>query len=356
MSGSGTSIDQREQRLIAAEREIARLRALQIEDLAELDIAQIAAADGSRSLGEWVAARLDLSSESARTLVRTMRRIRDRPDLEERLARGEASFDRVEAISRIPAVVGLMEWADVAGVHREAARRVRRTAETERRSAGDRFLVLQPNLDESWWRLWGGLDGHAGALVDKVLSEAADNLPTFPDGTRGDTSWRRATALVESLMSDDPPPVQITFLVDTTLAAPSNAEAGVSIEAGPGVGPATLQAVLCDSVLEVTARDDEGRLMSYGRSHRTAPPALRRALLARAGSHCQADGCQSRHRLQIHHLVPWSRGGTTDQSNLVVLCWFHHQVVVHERGFQPDLSRGHLRIRFRKPPPRPGPG
>jgi hypothetical protein len=38
-----------------------------------------------------------------------------------------------------------------------------------------------------------------------------------------------------------------------------------------------------------------------------------------------------------------------------VLCWFHHQVIVHERGYEIYCHPDHGRIRFRKPPPRPGP-
>jgi len=216
MDGVNLSIDQREQRLIAAEHEIGRLRGIQMQDLAELDVTQVASADGARSLSEWVTARLDVSPETAKSLVRTMRRLADRPDLEGQLASGNVSFDRVEALSRIHEDVGLLEYLDVAGVHREAAKRVRVTAETEYRSARDRFLVMQPNLDESWFKLWGGLDGHSGAIVDKVLTEAADRLPDLPDGTKGDLSWRKATALVETLISDDPPPAQVTVIVDAT--------------------------------------------------------------------------------------------------------------------------------------------
>lgn len=347
MDWDALSTDSIEQQLVADERLVARLRARQISALAELDVRQVASADGSRSLGEWAASRLDLSPSTAKTLVRTMRRLQDRPDLADVLASGETSFDRVEAVSKISDDVGLMEWTDVAGAHREAAKRVRTTVEDETRAAADQFLVLQPNLDESWWRLWGGLDGYSGAIVDKALTEAADDLPPLPDGAIGDAAWRRAHALVGAFISDETPSTQITLFVDTALAAPSGGEAGVTIEGGPNVGPATLQAVLCDSVLEVSARDGEGRYMDYGRRHRTAPPGLKRALIARAGSRCEADGCQSRHRLQIHHITPWSEGGATDQDHLVVLCWFHHQVVIHERGFEMYFHQGR-RIRFRQ--------
>jgi hypothetical protein len=225
---------------------------------------------------------------------------------------------------------------------------VRITAETEYRSAGDRFLVLQPNLDESWFKLWGGLDGYSGAIVDKVLSEAADRLPDLPDGTRPDLSWRKATALVETLISAEPPPAQVTVIVDAKHATATDAETGVVLEAGVRVGRQALQAVLCDAVTEVVARTEEGRYMDYGKSKRTAPPTLKRALLAESGFRCAADGCESRYRLQVHHKTPWAQVRRTDQDNLIILCWFHHQVVVHERGFQIVIHQTG-RIRFRKP-------
>ena len=123
---------------------------------------------------------------------------------------------------------------------------MRITAETEYRSARDRFLVLQPNLDESWFRLWGGLDGYSGAIVDKVLSETADNLPDPPDGTKPDLSWRKATALVETLTSDEPPPAQVTVIVDAhhATATATDAETGGGLESGVRVGRQALQAVV----------------------------------------------------------------------------------------------------------------
>jgi hypothetical protein len=289
---------------------------------------------------------MDLSVDSARTLVRTMRRLRDRRDLAMDLADGRVTFDRVEALSRL-SVDGHMEWADVSRILAEAAKQTRITAEAEHRAEADRFLVLQPTLDESWWKLWGGLDGHSGALVDKVLSEAADQLPDVED-LQADSSWKRATALVECLISDNAPPANVSVFVDARVSAGSAGEAGVMVEPGARVGREALQAVLCDAVTEVIARDGAGRFMEYGRRQRTAPPALKRALLLEAGYACAADGCTSRRRLQIHHLTPWSEGGETNQGELVVLCWFHHQVVVHERGHEIILGPDRRRLRFRR--------
>jgi hypothetical protein len=347
MDWANLSNDELEQQLLANRELQSGLQAMDLNILEELDRRQVATADGSRSLSEWVSSRLDLGSETARTLVRTMRLTVDRADLRIELASGTVSLDRVEALSRIHEDVGLLEHFDVAGVRAEAAKRARLSSLDEYRSASDRFLVMQPSLDESWWRLWGGLDGPSGAIVDKVLSQAADLLPEMPDGSTCDRSWRKATALVESLISDDPLPAHITVFVDANEAVTTEAEAGVRLEAGPKAGTVALTAILCDAITELTVRTEDGRYMDYGRRTRTVPPRMKRALLDKYHQMCAADGCNSRHRLEAHHIVPWSEGGATDQEGMTLLCWYHHHVVVHERGFQVQPHPEHGRIRFK---------
>jgi hypothetical protein len=105
---------------------------------------------------------------------------------------------------------------------------------------------------------------------------------------------------VESLVSDDPPEAQITVVVEAREAVGNGGEAGVVLEPGVRVGRDALHAILCDADIEVTARTEDGKLMKYGRRARTAPPALKRALLAEAGFTCAADGCNSHRRLQVH--------------------------------------------------------
>ena len=297
------SQDQKERILIDAEAEIARLRGVQLDVLEDLDRCQVATADGCRSLSEWATARLDIHPDNAKTLVRTMRRTVDRPDLREALATGDISFDRLEALSRIPDEVGNLEHLDVAGVRREAANRARITGEDEYRTASDQYLILQPSLDESWWKLWGGLEGATGALVDKVISEKADDLPLLPDGTRGDSSCRKAMALAE-LCQRRSPTRPAHRIRRHQPAVPSKGEAGVVLEAGPRIGREALDAILCNAITEITALSEDGIPMVYGRKTKTIPPALRRAIINRDGNTCTGDGCPSTHRLQVHHIIP----------------------------------------------------
>ena len=72
----------------------------------------------------------------------------------------------------------------------------------------------------------------------------------------------------------------LTVFVDATEAAATNGEAGVVVEAGPRVGRSTIEAILCDGVIEVTARTSDGIPLAMGRRSRVIPPRLRRFVLA----------------------------------------------------------------------------
>jgi hypothetical protein len=341
--------DQIEEILGRIEQKESEGQALKLEALEELDRRQVFTADGSRNLSEWYAACVDVSHTTARSLVQTMRRTQNKPHLRDALAAGAVSFDRVEALSKIEDEPDLMQHLDIAGVYRTAADRVEDTSEDEVRSAADRYFVMQPSQDESWWRIHGGLDGYSGALVDKVLTEAADQLPDLPDGENPALGWRKATALTQLCLGEESVPAQLTVFIDAETATATDGRAGVRLEAGPRVGAQALSAIFCDSISEVTVDTADGVPMRYGRSSRMIPPALRRAVLGITGGYCAIDGCGGRYRVEVHHILPWSEGGTTDPENLLPLCWFHHHIVIHERGFELFQHPDHGRWRLRKP-------
>jgi hypothetical protein len=72
----------------------------------------------------------------------------------------------------------------------------------------------------------------------------------------------------------------------------------------------------------------------HQRGHRSKgviPPRIRREVLARDRHRCRRKGCNHSRFLEIHHIVPRSRGGTHDPANLVTLCSSCHQLW-HENG------------------------
>ncbi|MEX1280295.1 MAG: HNH endonuclease signature motif containing protein, partial [Acidimicrobiia bacterium] len=57
----------------------------------------------------------------------------------------------------------------------------------------------------------------------------------------------------------------------------------------------------------------------------------------------------------VHHLVPRAHGGPNEDWNLATLCWFHHHVVVHRRGFTIDRTSPPGRRRLLPPGQKRGP-
>jgi hypothetical protein len=66
----------------------------------------------------------------------------------------------------------------------------------------------------------------------------------------------------------------------------------------------------------------------------TVPAGIRNAVLLR-DRHCQwAGGCtQPAGACEVHHTKHKARGGTTTVKDCVLLCPFHHQVVIHRWGW-----------------------
>jgi hypothetical protein len=70
----------------------------------------------------------------------------------------------------------------------------------------------------------------------------------------------------------------------------------------------------------------------------TIPPHLRRAVITR-DRHCAFPGCHQPPAVcQVHHLIPRSHGGTTSLTNMILLCSFHHLIMIHRRGWTVTLN------------------
>ena len=67
----------------------------------------------------------------------------------------------------------------------------------------------------------------------------------------------------------------------------------------------------------------------------TVPAHIRNAVRLRARGHCEwAGGCsQPAAACQVHHIKHKADGGKTSLTGCVLLCFFHHQVMIHQRGW-----------------------
>jgi hypothetical protein len=66
----------------------------------------------------------------------------------------------------------------------------------------------------------------------------------------------------------------------------------------------------------------------------TIPPGIRNAVILRDKRCRWAGGChQPAAACEVHHVKHKANGGHTSTRDCVLLCWFHHQVVIHRWGW-----------------------
>jgi hypothetical protein len=324
------------------ERDVAAARSRQVRVLREL------MRRGQEPGADELAALIDASTRTARDLLEAARRTPELSTSMERLSSGDWSFDRAAAVALLvgagadDTTVAAAAHRDIAGVHRLRALQRRITRRTELEAHEQRSVRCWPSLDSSVGFLHAELTGADWQVVTVALDSRGDQLPRDRAAT---AEQRRADALValahdwldgrHSTTEDSRSTAVVTVLVDPELASATNCEAGVTIPAGPRVGPSTLDEIMCGGAVEVVVSADFGVPLAVGPTTRVVPPKVRRFVLARDGG-CVVEGCASRYRLEVHHVVPRSEGGTHDAENLVTLCWYHHHVSVHGRGMRID--------------------
>jgi hypothetical protein len=90
------------------------------------------------------------------------------------------------------------------------------------------------------------------------------------------------------------------------------------------IGPSLLMYFLCISDVTAFLMTQGGgrrqaQILNVGRTYRLATMKQRRGVIARQQGVCAAPGCHHTH-LEIHHVIWYSRGGTTDVDLLIGLC------------------------------------
>jgi len=336
---------------------------------------------GFRSCAAWLSWRVGLDLGAARERVRVARALGTLPLLAGALARGELSYAKVRALTRVATpetearLLGVGRAGTAAHVERivRGWRLVDRRAEareTARRHANRALHVYQD--EDGMVVVRGRLEPEVGALLMQALAAARETLyqrarvPEGADG-RGNVSaetpplaQRQADALAllaETALHHGLDPgapgerYQVVVHVDLPVLADPVQPGQSVLEDGARVSSETSQRLACDASRVVMRHDEEGRVVEIGARTRTIPPVLRRALQHRDRG-CRFPGCGVRVG-QGHHLHHWAQGGPTTLSNLALLCRRHHRAV-HEEGFQ--VARGpDGALRFRRPDGRPLP-
>ena len=301
--------------------------------------------NGFRSCAEWLSWRVGLDLGAAREKVRVARALATLPRLAQALARGELSYAKVRALTRVatPEIEERLLAIGRAGTAEHVERIVRGWRRMDRKAERDeatrqhanRALYVYP-AEDGTVTIRGRLSPEAGALLLKALTAAREALyqrerggasaaqpadvsaetPTMAQQQADALQLLAETALHHGIDPGTPAEhYQVVVHVDATVLEDPDQPGQSVVEDGARVSAETSQRLGCDASRVVMKHDADGRIFEVGAKTRTIPPALRRALLHRDRS-CRFPGCHGRF-CQAHHIRHWAQGGPTTLSNLV---------------------------------------
>jgi hypothetical protein len=316
---------------------------------------------GFRSCAHWLAFRTGFDLGAAREKVRAARALEALPETSAAMARGELSFAKVRALTRVASPENESELLDLArsGTAAELERVVRSwkrfgradEAEQERRRHATRCISIFPDED-GMYLVRGRLDPEVGALLMRAIEAAGDAL-FHGNACRASPEQRRADAvglLAERAMAagfgasgpEDVPVsgtgaqrYQVVLNVESATLESGGEPGRADLADGTRVSAETCRRLACDASVVRVAHDSNGAVLDVGRKTRTIPPALRRALEARDRG-CRFPGCGLLFT-DGHHIRHWADGGETSLENTILLCKHHHRLL-HEEGFRVELN------------------
>ena len=298
--------------------------------------------EGSTTPYDWIRFNCHLTSNAAGDWVTVGERKASLADSVHAVESGEIGFTHLVVMARTAEAVGerfdeahLLEKARASspGKFRYTCDHYRHAADPGGYAAEQFEKYEHRHLRLSRWEdgslvLSGVLDPVEGVVLRTTLEPLARKSGVHDVRTR---EQRLADALVELAYGGKPANMQITASVETFKGL-TGAAAG-EMEFSLPVSSTTVQRMACDCSVMRILLDQESLVVNVGRSKRIISGPARRALQVRDG-HCQWPGCERpASRCDGHHLVHWIHGGSTDLSNLVLLCHRHHWMV-HEGGWQ----------------------
>src|SRR3984893_4853536 len=336
------------------------IRKRHVIDLMELSFAQEAAEfaatdayeeDGFVSPIDWIRINCHMTSNAAADRVA----VGQHAELEqtvEAMAYGQVGFAHLTVMARTANAVRSLDEAALLEKARENSpgkfhhicRHYRHAADPKGYAADQAEQVENRSLSLSTWEdgsllINGVLDSIGGAAVRTALEPLARKSGAHDDRDR---DRRFADALVElSMHALDSGVIPQRASQRTHLQVTTSLEALLGLSGAPAaemefslpISSKTVERVACDCSLTRILLEGDSMIIDVGRANRLTKGPRRKALNVR-DRHCIWTGCERPATwAQVHHLMHWIHGGTSDLDNLVLLCYRHHWMV-HEGGWQ----------------------
>ena len=325
------------------------------------------AGPGIKSCAHWLNWKCGMSLGSARERVRVARVLPDLPEISAAFREGRVSYSKVRAMTRVATSKNEKKLLQIAlhGTASHVETQVRLYRKTKRIEALEEENLRHGHRELSWyidddnyWVFKGRFTPEQGALLQKALEAAGDQLfdeqqqvPEVVSGEVSDNvpldrttpepiSQKRADELarvVEGFLAGvnndqsggDRYMVNIHTDIETLKQDGTGAES--EIEDRGHVPAETSRRLACDCSIVHWHEGKHGEPLNIGRKTRSIPPAIRRALKRRDHG-CRFPGCTCSRFVDAHHIQHWADGGETSMDNLVLLCRTHHRLV-HEAGY-----------------------
>ena len=330
-----------------------------VELIAELDVRADRGRLGQVTTAQWLGFQCGIDSNTAREKVRVGRALRALPVLRACFARGEVSYSKVRALTRIATadneslLLGYARAATAAQIEKivRGYRQLERVTDPETVLRHRRARGLHWHFDDDGMLvLHGRFPPEDGALILKAIEAMRDRMYRDERAAEAEEPLERAHGRVDDAAEH---PVRarkadaFVRIAETALAQPEGALTGgertlvvmhvpasgncCELEDGAPLPHETARRIACDASVVTQRENENAGVVSIGRRSRTVPHWMRRALKRRDGG-CRFPGCTRTQHVDAHHVVHWAEGGETSLDNLVLLCRHHHRLV-HEHGY-----------------------
>jgi hypothetical protein len=273
------------------------------------------------------------SARVVRAKVETARALEGLPALGAAACEGRLSSEQLTSAAKLADEDTDAEWArrapnvDPVDLARLARNGSTPTAEDSRARYQARGVRMWWTGDQAVLHVHGQLPDVMGATFEATITKLAEDLAPLRGHVWDSFEHRAADALVSlcdpASIDDEHAPAAAARPV-LQVAVPLHGPAAI---AGVPIADSLLEQLRANASIEPVLVDDDEAPIVIGKRSPGLSPKIARAVLLRDGR-CRMPGCERRRGLEVHHLVPRSRGGSDDIANLAAVCPTHHRLLV----------------------------
>jgi hypothetical protein len=330
--------------------------------LREFDANDGWAGSGFISVAAWLSWRIGISAPAAREYVRVARALGEFRNIDAAFAAGKLSYSKVRAITRAATLETEQGLIDIA-MHATAAQ-VETICSAYRRTRIDpseqptdlRRFMRRSTTPSGMTRIelqlppeqanviWVAMNAAFDAGRSEAASaEARRTDPVVAQAERADAMVSMAQSYLENGHRTLGSGYELVMMTTPDQLEQGPGGVGGFLRDGTPVPLHLARMLACDCARVDVQTSESGEVLDVGRSRRTIPSAIGRALWTRDGG-CRVPGCGRKHHLHAHHIEAWAEGGPTKLSNLALLCPSHH-MLMHEGQLHVEVRDGKLEFR-----------